>query len=101
MKSFPFLRGTESGTLVEVYVQPRAGRNEWAGIHQGSLKLRLTAPPVEGEANKECVRFLAKAFRVAKSSLEIVQGQKSRRKTILVRGLSPEVLQKYLADIDG
>ncbi len=83
-----------------MYIQPRAARNQWAGVYQGSLKIRLTAPPVEGEANKECVKFLARAFQVSKSSIEIVQGHKSRRKTILVRDVDPEVLTKRLEDVE-
>ena len=91
-----YLREHASGTVIEVYVQPRASRNELAGTHEGALKLRLTAPPVEGEANKACLQFLAKVLGVAKSALEIVQGHKSRRKAILVRGVFPESLQDSL-----
>jgi uncharacterized protein len=60
------------------------------------LKLRLTAPPVEGEANKECVKFLAKLFNIPKSSVEIIQGQKSRRKTVLIKGPSLEQAENIL-----
>jgi uncharacterized protein len=81
---------------VDVYLQPRSSRNEWAGLHQGCLKIRLTAPPVEGEANKECVRFLARAFGVPKSEVEIIHGHKSRRKTILIRNSTPEALEEIL-----
>ncbi|MCE5241722.1 MAG: DUF167 domain-containing protein [Syntrophobacteraceae bacterium] len=91
-----FLRKGPEGTLMEIVVQPRASRNELAGMHQGSLKIRLTSPPVEGEANKECIRFLAKLLGTARSNLEIVQGHKSRHKTILVRDASPEAVEEAL-----
>jgi uncharacterized protein len=94
-----FMRKTAEGTTVEVHVQPRASKNELAGIHEDTLKVRLTAPPVEGEANKECLKFLAKVFAVPKSHMEIVHGQKSRRKTILIRGVAPESLQKILKQV--
>jgi uncharacterized protein (TIGR00251 family) len=95
--NFPaFMGKSVHGTTLEVYVQPRASRNELAGIHKGTLKIRLTAPPVEDEANKECLKFLAKAFGIPKSNLEIIQGQKSRHKTILFRGVSPEFLHNIL-----
>jgi len=95
----PFIRKSAEGTTVDLYVQPRASKNAMAGIHEGVLKVRLTAPPVEGEANKECLKFLAKVFLIPKSQLEVIQGHKSRRKTILMRGVSPESLQSVLKQI--
>jgi uncharacterized protein len=94
-----FMQKTARGTTIEIVVQPKASKNELAGVHEGSLKVRLTAPPVEGKANKECLRFLAKVFDVPKSHLEILKGQKSRRKTLLVRDVAPEFLQKILKEI--
>lgn len=99
MSPLPIMHKTAEGTTLEIYVQPRASRNELAGIHEQSLKVRLTAPPVEGEANKECLKFLAKVFGVPKAHLEIVQGHKSRRKTILVREVVPEFLQNVLEQV--
>ena len=91
----PAIRAAEEGAIVEIYVQPRASRNEIAGMHEGRYKVRLTAPPVEGEANKECIRFLAKRLNVPRSSVSILQGLKSRSKTLLIRGVAPEdVLHK-------
>jgi hypothetical protein len=58
--------------------------------------LRLTAPPVEGEANKECVRFLARLLDVPRSSVSILQGLKSRSKTLLIRGVTPLEVQERL-----
>lgn len=96
MEPSSWIQKTEEGTLLRVYVQPRAGRNEVVGVHEGSLKVRLTAPPVDGEANKECIKFLAKLLSVPKSHLRIIQGDKSRHKTLLVRGMTPEALQELL-----
>ncbi len=89
------VRAADEGTVVEVYVQPRAARNEVSGVYEGRLKLRLTAPPVEGEANRECVRFMARLLGASTSSVSILHGSKSRRKTVLVRGMTPrEVLDR-------
>jgi len=96
MELFSFVRPGREGVIVEVTVQPRASRNELAGEHQGRLKVRLTAPPVEGEANSECVRFLARCLGVPKSSVEIIQGHRSRQKTLLVRGPAPEQVDALL-----
>ena len=96
MNSLPFLHEKGEGVVLEVHVQPRASRNEWAGIHHGCLKVRLTAPPVEGAANRECIKFLAELLDIPKSDLEIVGGHKSRQKSILIRGLLLENIREVL-----
>lgn len=90
------VRATEEGTIIEVLVQPRASRSELAGAHEGRLKLRITAPPVEGEANRECIHFLARLLHAPKSSVVLLQGQKSRRKTFLIRQMSVEDVLRLL-----
>lgn len=75
----------DSGIRFAVYVQPRASRNEVTGVHDGALRVRLKAPPVEGAANRMCLKFLGKLLDVPKSSLEITAGQASRRKRVLYR----------------
>lgn len=96
MATLPFLHDNPRGAMLEVTVQPRASRCEVAGIHQERLRLRLTSPPVEGEANKECVKLLSKVLGIPKSDIEIVQGLKSRSKTILLRGRSAKDLEGIL-----
>ena len=82
------LRIAESadGVTFAVHVQPRASKNEICGIQGDALKIRLTSPPVEGEANRLCAEFLAKLLRVPKSAVTIVAGEKSRHKTVRVAG---------------
>jgi uncharacterized protein (TIGR00251 family) len=99
MTSSGYMQKTTQGTVIEIVVQPKAGRNELVGIHGGSLKVRLTAPPVEGEANRECLRFLAKVLQIPKSRLEILKGHRSRRKTVLAREVTPEHLQNILKQL--
>jgi uncharacterized protein (TIGR00251 family) len=71
-----------------IRVQPRASRTTLAGVQGGTLKIRLAAPPVDGEANDECVRFLARTLDVARSAVEIASGHASRNKLIRVHGLT-------------
>jgi uncharacterized protein (TIGR00251 family) len=78
-------RETGDGIVVNVFVQPRASRNQVAGMHGEALKLRLTAPPVEGAANRMCIAFLAEILDLPKSTLEIVAGHSSRNKQVRVR----------------
>ncbi|MFP4584222.1 MAG: DUF167 domain-containing protein, partial [Desulfococcaceae bacterium] len=62
------------GLAFKVRVQPKSARNQIVGLHEDALKVKLTAPPVDGAANKACVAFLAKTLGVSKSSVEIVSG---------------------------
>lgn len=84
----PGLKITESadGVTFAVHVQPRASKNEICGIQGDALKIRLTSPPVEGEANRLCTEFLAKLLRVPKSAVTIMAGEKSRHKTVRIAG---------------
>ena len=72
--------------VLDLHVQPGAKRTEAAGRHGERLKIRLAAPPVEGAANDELVRFVAEAFGVPKRNVEIVSGATSRQKRVRVEG---------------
>ena len=74
--------------FVRIHVQPRASKNEIVGTHGGSLKVRLTSPPVEGAANSHAIEFFAKKLGVQKSKITIVSGEKSRHKTLKIEGLT-------------
>jgi hypothetical protein len=91
-----FLQTRSDGVLLHVVIQPRASRNEITGVQQQALKIRLTAPPVEGAANKECLRFLADALDISPSQLQLISGHKARRKTVLIRGLTPQAILEAL-----
>ena len=92
------LKLTEAGGSVTfaVRVVPRARINEITGIHGDALKVRLTAPPVEGRANEALVAFLAKRLGVRKSEVEIVAGTTSRRKMIRVIGVLAQEMEERL-----
>ena len=74
--------------MLALHVQPGAKRTEVAGVHgdgtQARLKIRLAAPPVDGKANAELVRFLAEAFGVPRSRVTLVRGATSRQKTVRI-----------------
>jgi uncharacterized protein (TIGR00251 family) len=75
---------------LHILVQPRASRSEIVGPHGDALKVRLAAPPVDGAANEELVRLLAKELDVPRGNIEIVSGFTSRRKTVRVSGVGHE-----------
>jgi uncharacterized protein (TIGR00251 family) len=86
----------EGAATFRVRVQPRASRSEISGEHAGAVKLRITAPPVDGKANDECRRFLARLLGVPGNAVEIVAGESSRDKVIRVRNMSAEQVRKAL-----
>lgn len=73
-----------------VRVQPKASKDEFAGIQEERLRIRITAPPVDGKANNHLIKFLAKAFGVAKSGIQIKAGETGRNKHVCIT--SPEKL---------
>jgi uncharacterized protein (TIGR00251 family) len=82
------IRETANGLLVRLHVQPRAKHSEISGIHNGALKLKITAPPVDDAANRAIIEHFASLLQISKSNLQITSGLKSREKTLLIRGLS-------------
>ena len=98
-----FIKNSSSGLLFKVHVQPRSSRNQVVGLHGDALKLKLTAPPVEGKANEACIGVLSEALGVPKSSLEIVSGQSSRLKQILLTCSSSRapLLRQRLENLAG
>ena len=81
-------RAAHQQATLSVSVQPRASRNAVAGWTGETLKLRLTAPPVEGAANTACLDFLADLLDLPQSQLEILKGARSRHKIIRISGLT-------------
>lgn len=70
--------------LIDLYIQPGAKKTEIAGEHDGRLKIRLKADPVDGKANKALIDFFSKLLKVRKQDISIVHGEKSRFKTLSV-----------------
>ena len=81
---------SESNSVIRVKVLPRSSVNQVVGDEEGVIKVKLTAPPVEGKANKALVQFLSKQLGVARRDVEIVSGERSRIKSIRINGLSME-----------
>ena len=83
----------KDGRLIfRVRVVPRASKSEVVGEHDGALRVRIAAPPVDGAANEELQRVLAKALNVPQRSVEITSGQTSKLKQISVTGATPQML---------
>jgi uncharacterized protein (TIGR00251 family) len=88
---------SEGAITFDVRVVARASKSGVAGEHGGALRVRVAAPPVEGAANEELVRTLAKAFGVPARAVEIVSGLSSKNKRVRVRDASPAELLRLAA----
>ena len=92
-----YLQELQDGSVaLTLHIQPKASQNRFQGIHDNALKLAITAPPVDGKANKAVIAFLAKFFGIAKSELSITSGHQSRRKRCLLKGASLAEIQKKI-----
>jgi uncharacterized protein len=80
-----FFSDHPEGLLIDVRVQPKSAKTAIAGVHGEALKIKLNAPPVEGKANKALIQLVAKLLHCPKSAVEIISGQSSRNKRLLVR----------------
>jgi len=88
---------TQAGTVrFQVRVQPRASRNEIAGVHAGALRVRLHAPPVDGAANEALVDFIAERLDIARRDVRIVAGSTSRTKTVEVAGVASSDVERLI-----
>lgn len=93
------LTAKDGGVIFAVRVQPRASKSEVAGELDGALKIRLAAPPVDGEANEELIRFLAKFFNAPRRQIALISGQTSKNKLVRISGISVEEVERVLAPL--
>ena len=83
----------------KVQVVPRASRSEVAGEHNGALRIRIAAAPVDGAANKEVIQLLAKSFRVSRSAVRILSGHNGRTKQVSIEGATESLLKALLQQV--
>jgi uncharacterized protein len=90
------IKETEDGVILQVHVVPRSAKSEIAGVQGDALKLRITAPPVEGQANAECVRFLSDILGIKKKQVRILSGHKSKKKTVAIEGIRKKDIEALI-----
>ena len=83
-------------TTIPFYTQPRASKTEIVGFHGDAIKIRIKAPPVDGEANTELIRFLSRTLKIPKSFIRIATGNSSRRKHVAFETLSQDEIVDQL-----
>lgn len=94
---YPFIENTPKGLFLNIRLQPRSSKNQVEGTQGNALKVRLTAPPVEGEANRALIEFLSDLTGLRKSSFTIGSGLKSRDKRVAVEGVAFEALEEIFS----
>jgi uncharacterized protein (TIGR00251 family) len=99
--SLPCLRQTDAGVEVFLYIQPRASRNKVIGLQGEELKVALTAPPVDGAANKACCLFMAKLCSLPRSYVKIISGETSRHKRLLLEDADLLEVARLVEDLLG
>ena len=88
--------GKDGTVVLSLYVQPKASSTRFSGRYDGALKVAVTAPPVEGKANKAVVAFLSSFFQIPKSRVKVIGGLQSRRKRFAISGLSLQEVRSAL-----
>lgn len=88
-----FLKLHSSGVTLSLYIQPGASSSMISGLHGDRLKIKIKAPPVDGEANKELIRFLGDFFSLSSKKVHLLQGETSRQKVVLLETTPPEILK--------
>lgn len=83
------------GLVVRLYIQPKASRDQIIGLHGDEIKVAITAPPVDGQANAHLVKFIAKQFKVAKSNVIIEKGELGRHKQLRI--INPQLIPATIA----
>jgi uncharacterized protein (TIGR00251 family) len=86
----------DGSLLLTVYVQPRASRALLVGLHDGAVKLSITAPPVAGKANRAVVEYIARLFNISRTAVSIKSGHLSRTKRLTVKNISLAAAQDLL-----
>ena len=87
---------TKKGIEINVVVLPKSSQAGVVGIHNNCLKVKLTKPPVDGQANAECCKIVSRYFGIAKSCVSVIKGKTSRTKVLLVDGISEKKVEEQL-----
>jgi len=90
------VKDRDGSVELRIYCQPRASKTEIVGLHGDAIKVRLAAPPVEGQANTKLCQFLSKFFGVLRQEVEILSGKGARQKRVLIKGKTVKEILSHL-----
>jgi uncharacterized protein (TIGR00251 family) len=84
------------GVRLHLFIQPKASKNEVVGPHNGEIKIKITSPPVDGEANSGLIAYLSKLFGIPKRDIALVKGETNRHKVVDLSGITQEQARHLL-----
>lgn len=90
------VKASENCFIIALYCQPGAKNTEVQGEHNGRLKIRLAAPPIEGKANEALIQWLSKTLEIKRSQIELLAGDLSRLKRVKIAGITAEQLLQLI-----
>ena len=90
------IESIKGGVRLHLFIQPKSSKNEVVGIHNGEIKIKITAPPIDGRANAGLVEYLSDLFDVPKRDLTLVKGETGRHKTVDIAGIDIEAARLVL-----
>lgn len=90
------IESVKGGVRLHLFIQPKASKNEFVGVHDKELKIKITAPPIDGRANEGLIEFMSEIFGVPKRDVQLIRGESSRHKVIEIPGLTPEKVREIL-----
>ena len=88
------LKETKDGVILTLKISPNSSKNEIIKSEDGLIKVKITAQPIDGKANKALVEFLSKQFKIPKSSIEIIKGHTGKDKSLLIKTNDTLIIQK-------
>lgn len=86
----------KNGVVIKCHVLPRSSLSKISGVHADAVKIKLTSPPIDGKANAECCTIVAKFFKITKAQVTIINGLSSRRKSLLLSGVTVDWVRDRL-----
>jgi uncharacterized protein (TIGR00251 family) len=96
-----FINQHPNGWVIQIVAAPRAKRSRFVGLHGGVPRIALAAPPTDGRANEELTRFMAEFLEVPRQSIQLLRGDSSKHKRLLVCGVSGEALSRAFSGRSG
>ncbi|MDP9499983.1 DUF167 family protein YggU [Bisgaard Taxon 45] len=97
MTPLPAVEKQENSLRLRIFLQPKASKDQIVGLHDNELKITITAPPIDGQANAHLLKFLSKTFKVAKSSIVLEKGELNRHKQILIP--NPKIVPDVISNL--
>ena len=100
MQEFEFYTKKEEGMFLKIKAVPNSSKNQFCGVLDGALKVKIKAPAVENKANEELVKFLSKSLKVPKSCLSIESGNTSKVKIVYIKKYTVDQIKSFCDSID-